>query len=163
MVVEKFLHENRMDHILRAHQLCMEGFQVLFDDQLSTVWSAPNYCYRCGNLASILEIGVEGERHFNVFEAAPENERPTPAEAQRTLFSNGVPMGLFNNGGASNGAGVGGGSGPNGAMTFAGGASGSNGGIDPAQVPFCFSFRFCFECLFTRIVGVRFLTSNFEC
>src|ERR1700735_2091526 len=83
LVVEKFLHENGMDHILRAHQLCMEGFQVLFDDQLSTVWSAPNYCYRCGNLASILEIGVEGERHFNVFEAAPENERPTSAEAQR--------------------------------------------------------------------------------
>lgn len=135
MVVEKFLHENRMDHILRAHQLCMEGFQVLFDDQLSTVWSAPNYCYRCGNLASILEIGVEGERHFNVFEAAPENERPTPAEAQRTLFSNGVPTGLFSNGGGSNGAGVGGG--PNGAMTFAGGASGSNGGIDSVQVPFC--------------------------
>ncbi|KAG0314679.1 putative serine/threonine protein phosphatase [Linnemannia gamsii] len=134
MVVEKFLHENRMDHILRAHQLCMEGFQVLFDDQLSTVWSAPNYCYRCGNLASILEIGVEGERHFNVFEAAPENERPTPAEAQRALFSNGVPAGLFSNGG-SNGAGVGGGgpNGSNGAMTFAGGANGSNGGIDATQ------------------------------
>jgi serine/threonine-protein phosphatase PPG1 len=141
MVVEKFLHENRMDHILRAHQLCMEGFQVLFDDQLSTVWSAPNYCYRCGNLASILEIGVEGERHFNVFEAAPENERPTPAEAQRALFSNGVPAGLFSNGG-SNGAGVGGGgpNGSNGAMTFAGGANGSNGGIDATQVPFCFIF-----------------------
>ncbi|KAG9327626.1 hypothetical protein KVV02_006330 [Mortierella alpina] len=97
LVVEKFLHENRMDHILRAHQLCMEGFQVLFDDQLSTVWSAPNYCYRCGNLASILEVGTEGERHFNVFEAAPENERPSPSEAQRALFSNGIPTGLFGN------------------------------------------------------------------
>ena len=66
---------NDMQHILRAHQLCMEGYSVLFDDELSTVWSAPNYCYRCGNNASILEVGPNGQRHFNVFEAAPENER----------------------------------------------------------------------------------------
>ncbi|CAG8443236.1 7213_t:CDS:2 [Diversispora eburnea] len=74
-VVRKFLEINQMGHILRAHQLCMEGFQVLYDDLLSTVWSAPNYCYRCGNMASILEVGVEGQRFFNVFEAAPENDR----------------------------------------------------------------------------------------
>ncbi|KAF9435386.1 putative serine/threonine protein phosphatase [Entomortierella beljakovae] len=131
LVVEKFLHENKMEHILRAHQLCMEGFQVLFDDQLSTVWSAPNYCYRCGNLASILEVGVEGERHFNVFEAAPENERPAASEAQRALFSNGVPTGLFGNGtgvgGVSNGIG--------GNSTTAISYLNSNGqnGMDPAQ------------------------------
>lgn len=64
-----------MSHILRAHQLCNAGYQVLFDDKLSTVWSAPNYCYRCGNLASILEVSVTGERFFNVFDAAPENDR----------------------------------------------------------------------------------------
>lgn len=72
-IVRKFLEINKMEHILRAHQLCMEGYQVLFDDKLSTVWSAPNYCFRCGNKASILEVGVNGERYFNVFDAAPEN------------------------------------------------------------------------------------------
>lgn len=75
LVVDRFLHLNSMDHILRAHQLCNAGYQVLFDDKLSTVWSAPNYCYRCGNLASILEVSVTGERFFNVFDAAPENDR----------------------------------------------------------------------------------------
>lgn len=69
-----------MHHILRAHQLCMEGFSVLYDDRLSTVWSAPNYCYRCGNMASILEIGPDGNKHFNVFDAAPENERDGPQQ-----------------------------------------------------------------------------------
>ena len=79
-VVKKFLELNSMVHILRAHQLCMEGFSVLYDDRLSTVWSAPNYCYRCGNMASILEIGPGGEKHFNVFDAAPENERDGPGQ-----------------------------------------------------------------------------------
>ncbi len=67
-----------MSHILRAHQLCMEGYASLFDGHLSTVWSAPNYCYRCGNSASILEVRPDGERFFNVFQAAPENERDGP-------------------------------------------------------------------------------------
>lgn len=54
--------------------------QVLYDDRLSTVWSAPNYCYRCGNMASILEVGVDGQRFFNVFDAAPENDRDGPSQ-----------------------------------------------------------------------------------
>jgi hypothetical protein len=78
-VVRKFLEINNMNHILRAHQLCMEGFSVLFENRLSTVWSAPNYCYRCGNSASILEIGPGESVHFNVFEAAPENQIDGPS------------------------------------------------------------------------------------
>lgn len=73
-VVKKFLQVNNMSHILRAHQLCQEGYQILYDDRLSTVWSAPNYCYRCGNLASVLEVSDAGERFFNIFDAAPEND-----------------------------------------------------------------------------------------
>ncbi|KAF8712351.1 phosphatase, partial [Rhizoctonia solani] len=79
-VVRKFLETNNMHHILRAHQLCMEGFTVLFDNRLSTVWSAPNYCYRCGNSASILEVGPGETMHFNVFEAAPENQTDGPSQ-----------------------------------------------------------------------------------
>lgn len=69
-VVDMFCERNQIDHILRAHQLCMEGYQVLFDNKLSTVWSAPNYCYRCGNKATILEVGANLERRFNFFEAS---------------------------------------------------------------------------------------------
>jgi serine/threonine-protein phosphatase PPG1 len=58
----------------------MEGYASLFDGHLSTVWSAPNYCYRCGNSASILEVGPGESLYFNVFEAAPENDRDGPSQ-----------------------------------------------------------------------------------
>lgn len=74
-VVDKFLYTNNMAHICRAHQLCMEGYQILFDDLLSTIWSAPNYCYRAGNLASILEIMPSHSRYFNVFGACPTQDQ----------------------------------------------------------------------------------------
>jgi len=64
-----------MNHIIRAHQLCMEGYQVLFHDKFSTVWSAPNYCYRFENLASILYIDEQLNREFVIYAEAPENER----------------------------------------------------------------------------------------
>mmetsp|Transcript_31669 Transcript_31669/g.54796 ORF Transcript_31669/g.54796 Transcript_31669/m.54796 type:complete len:217 (+) Transcript_31669:310-960(+) len=74
-VVERFLHLNGIEHIMRAHQLCDAGYQELFQKTLSTVWSAPNYCYRFGNSASILQIDEHLGREFVVFQDAPENSR----------------------------------------------------------------------------------------
>jgi hypothetical protein len=77
----------------------MEGYQILYDDMLSTVWSAPNYCYRAGNLASVLEVGPGLQRFFNVFGPCPEQDREAPG---RTLGVESVGSGGFigqNNGG----------------------------------------------------------------
>ena len=67
-------NNNDMNRIYRAHQLCNEGYQIYFDGLVTTVWSAPNYCYRCGNKASILELYSKDQFYFNVFEEAPENK-----------------------------------------------------------------------------------------
>ena len=69
-----FCRINGLDLICRAHQLVQEGYKYWFDNQnLVTVWSAPNYCYRCGNVAAIVEIKENLERDFRIFNAVPES------------------------------------------------------------------------------------------
>jgi diadenosine tetraphosphatase ApaH/serine/threonine PP2A family protein phosphatase len=45
-IAKAFAHHNAIDLIARAHQLAMEGYKMMFDRTVVTVWSAPNYCYR---------------------------------------------------------------------------------------------------------------------
>jgi serine/threonine-protein phosphatase 4 catalytic subunit len=78
-IVKKFNHSNGIDLICRAHQLVMEGYKYMFDQQLVTVWSAPNYCYRCGNVAAILELDENRTAMFRIFEAGPTEVRGVPA------------------------------------------------------------------------------------
>eukprot|EP00947_MAST-08B_sp_MAST-8B-sp1_P000435 g435.t1 len=79
-VVEEFNHRNGLETICRSHQLVMEGHKAMFDGALITVWSAPNYCYRCGNVASILEVNEHMAKSFNIFDAAPQEARVLPSK-----------------------------------------------------------------------------------
>ncbi|KAF8577386.1 Metallo-dependent phosphatase [Ramaria rubella] len=84
-VTKEFNHVNSLRLIARAHQLVQEGYKYMFDERLVTVWSAPNYCYRCGNLASILTVRESGEREFTVFNAAEENLQDRNMQSARRI------------------------------------------------------------------------------
>lgn len=74
-ISEAFNHNNGLTLVARAHQLVMEGelcsschcpcthftyeylgYNWCQDRNVVTIFSAPNYCYRCGNQAAIMEI-----------------------------------------------------------------------------------------------------------
>ena len=75
----QFTHVNGLALVARAHQLVQEGYKYMFPEKnLVTVWSAPNYCYRCGNVASILVISEDLEVDFKIFDAVPDSERLVP-------------------------------------------------------------------------------------
>ena len=75
-VVKEFNHINGLELVARAHQLVNEGYKYWFSEEsLVTVWSAPNYCYRCGNDASILQIDSNLERNFALFRSIPDSSK----------------------------------------------------------------------------------------
>lgn len=74
-VTTKFCHDNNLDFIIRAHQLleseitvrdeitgqerkklAVGGFSTNHDNQVMTVFSAPNYMYKCGNKGATVMI-----------------------------------------------------------------------------------------------------------
>ena len=76
-VVDEFTHINGLELICRAHQLVMEGFKYWFEKKnLCTVWSAPNYCYRCGNQAAIMEVDEHLKYTFLQYDPSPVQGSP---------------------------------------------------------------------------------------
>lgn len=84
--VQKWNHTNKLDIVCRAHQLVMDGFNWNHDQRTLTVFSAPNYCYRCGNFAGILVVGENTKvqeydvRSFSDAPREPTSNKPTPRE-----------------------------------------------------------------------------------
>jgi len=54
-VTEEWHEKNGLSLLVRAHQLVMEGYEWAHSKKLITLFSAPNYSYRCGNKAAIID------------------------------------------------------------------------------------------------------------
>ena len=86
-VVDEFTHINGLELICRAHQLVMEGFKYWFEKKnLCTVWSAPNYCYRCGNKASRLKISQDLSRTIDYFDFSAKSTTSQPPKSLVPYF-----------------------------------------------------------------------------
>ncbi|PPQ98755.1 phosphatase sit4 [Panaeolus cyanescens] len=75
-ISEAFNHNNGLTLVARAHQLVMEGYSWGQDRNVVTIFSAPNYCYRCGNQAAIMEIDEKLSYSFLQFDPAPRAGEP---------------------------------------------------------------------------------------
>ena len=70
-ISEMFNHRNGLSLISRAHQLVMDGYNWSHNMNVVTIFSAPNYCYRCGNQAAIMEVDEYMNKNFLQFDPAP--------------------------------------------------------------------------------------------
>jgi serine/threonine-protein phosphatase 2A catalytic subunit len=79
-----FNQRNGLSTVARAHQLVMEGYNWSHEGAVVTIFSAPNYCYRCGNQAAILEVD-ENRTHqqFLQFDPAPRRGEPASMNSRK--------------------------------------------------------------------------------
>ena len=75
-VSEQFNRANGLSFVARAHQLVMEGYNWTHENEVVTIFSAPNYCYRCGNQAAIMELDDKMQSNFIQFDPAPRKGEP---------------------------------------------------------------------------------------
>lgn len=83
----EFCHINSLKFIARAHQLAMNGYQWHFDNQqLVTIWSAPNYMYRSRNIASVMKLDGDLNYTFLEFQEAPNQDGTVIEDLPLTYF-----------------------------------------------------------------------------
>ncbi|KAH7815627.1 putative Serine/threonine-protein phosphatase PP2A-2 catalytic subunit [Monocercomonoides exilis] len=73
---QRFNTTNRLSLIVRAHQLVMDGFNRVHGGSVVTLFSAPNYCSRCGNQGAVMELDDTLEKLIKQFDPAPRRGEP---------------------------------------------------------------------------------------
>ncbi len=68
-VLGKFLENNDLDLICRAHQVVEEGYEFFGDKKLVTVFSAPNYCGEFDNNGAIMLVDENLMCSFKIIKA----------------------------------------------------------------------------------------------
>eukprot|EP01129_Flabellula_baltica_P008947 TRINITY_DN358_c0_g1_i1.p1 TRINITY_DN358_c0_g1~~TRINITY_DN358_c0_g1_i1.p1 ORF type:complete len:325 (-),score=58.73 TRINITY_DN358_c0_g1_i1:1753-2727(-) len=64
-----FLKETKLEIIIRAHEVAMDGYHLHHDNRVLTIFSAANYCNRYGNKGAVLQITESFE--FNIITFNP--------------------------------------------------------------------------------------------
>ena len=68
-VLEKFLENNDLDLLCRAHRVVEEGYEFFGDKKLVTVFSAPNYCGEFDNNGGIMLVDENLRCSFKIIKA----------------------------------------------------------------------------------------------
>uniref|UniRef100_A0A3Q2CS60 Serine/threonine-protein phosphatase n=1 Tax=Cyprinodon variegatus TaxID=28743 RepID=A0A3Q2CS60_CYPVA len=71
-VTQRFLEQNKLDYIVRSHEVKSEGYEVTHSEKVITVFSAPNYCDQMGNKGAYIHLrGSDLKPEFHQFTAVP--------------------------------------------------------------------------------------------
>ncbi|XP_065851928.1 serine/threonine-protein phosphatase 5 isoform X1 [Euphorbia lathyris] len=85
-VTKKFLQENKLDLVVRSHEVKDEGYEIEHDGKLITVFSAPNYCDQMGNKGAFIRFEApELKPNIVTFSAVPHPDVKPMAYANNFL------------------------------------------------------------------------------
>ncbi|KAK0056933.1 serine/threonine-protein phosphatase 5 [Biomphalaria pfeifferi] len=71
-VTRKFLEKNKLEYVVRSHEVKNDGYEVMHDGKCITVFSAPNYCDTMGNKGAYINLtGDNLTPKFTTYEAVP--------------------------------------------------------------------------------------------
>ncbi|KAJ9601544.1 hypothetical protein L9F63_000287 [Diploptera punctata] len=71
-VTKNFLELNKLDYIIRSHEVKNEGYEVAHDGKCITVFSAPNYCDTMGNNGAFIVLnGKDMKPEYTTYKAVP--------------------------------------------------------------------------------------------
>jgi hypothetical protein len=75
-VISRFLNENQIDLICRAHQVVEDGYEFFANQKLVTVFSAPNYCEMFDNSGAIMVVNENLQCSFKILKCQNPNSIP---------------------------------------------------------------------------------------
>jgi len=85
-VTKEFCENNKLDYIIRSHEVKYEGYEIAHDRKCITVFSAPNYCDTMGNYGAIVRLkGPDLTPAFTQFTAVSHPDMKPMAYANHLL------------------------------------------------------------------------------
>ena len=78
-VTQRFIERNKLRKIIRSHEVRDDGYLEEHNNQLVTVFSAPNYCDSVGNKGAYITITPDLEMAYTQFTAVPHPNIPPMA------------------------------------------------------------------------------------
>lgn len=74
-VTRKFISTNKLDYVVRSHEVKDNGYEITHDGKCITVFSAPNYCDSMGNKGAFINLigshNAEMQPKYVTYEAVP--------------------------------------------------------------------------------------------
>lgn len=87
-VTERFLTANKLELLIRSHQVQEQGYLVQHNGKCITVFSAPNYIGRIGNKGAIVYLSFEEDGTLNPPKFEQFTAQPIPPNYRPMKFSN---------------------------------------------------------------------------
>jgi serine/threonine-protein phosphatase 5 len=88
-IAHKFLDDNKLNILIRSHEMKPNGYEEEADGRVITIFSAPNYCDQVGNKGAWINFKTDLVPNFQSFVAVPHPNVPPMA------YSGGIGQGLF--------------------------------------------------------------------